>query len=196
MNALFYGPLQFHKGMYVLTQGTGGVSAAAIQLAAAAGAVVIATSSSAEKLATAKQLGARHLINYREVPNWADEVRRITNGKGVDHVVDVCGPGTLQQSLRACRRGGLVSLIGFLADGPPHNVTLDLVLGAKTLRGVNQVRRDMMEAMAELVQEHEIHPAIGKIHEFEDAKGAFRTLAEQSVVGKIVVRTAKAGAGD
>src|SRR5262249_46162466 len=102
-------------GDTVLVQGTGGVSLFALQFARLAGARVIATSSNDQKLARAKSLGASDGINYRETPEWGESVRQLTGGRGVDHVVEVGGAGTLAQSLRAVRTGGHIALIGVLA---------------------------------------------------------------------------------
>ena len=101
-------------GDVVLVQGTGGVSLFALQFAKAAGATVIATSSSDAKLERLRALGADHLINYRADPAWGDTARRLTDGRGVDHVLDVGGPGTLEQSMAAVRVGGHISVIGIL----------------------------------------------------------------------------------
>lgn len=100
-------------GEYVLTQGTGGVSIFAVQFAKAAGAKVIATTSSAEKAETLKKLGADHVINYKEDPNWGETAKKFTpNGRGVEHVVEVGGPTTMKQSLAAIRIDGVISIIG------------------------------------------------------------------------------------
>lgn len=102
------------------------------QLASAAGATVIATSSTDEKLETAKRLGAKHVINYRKNANWADEVLRITNGRGVDHVVEVGGAGTIEESLRSTRVGGLVSVMGILTESKQADLIPHILFGAKT----------------------------------------------------------------
>ena len=114
-NALLGGSRRLKGGDIVLVQGTGGVSIFGLQLAVASGATVIATSSSDKKLEIAKKLGAKHLINYKKTPDWEDEVLRITNGRGVDHVIEVGGPGTITRSLKAARFGGNVALVGFVA---------------------------------------------------------------------------------
>ena len=156
-DALFFGPQPFQPGRTVLTQGTGGVSAFAIQLAAAAGATVSATSSSDEKLEIARQLGAKHVVNYRAHPEWADEVLRLTSGKGVDHVLDVGGAGTIEQSIKATRHGGLISLIGYLSDNKATDIIPALLFGAKTLRAVFQMRGDIIDEMVGLVEEHKLN---------------------------------------
>jgi NADPH:quinone reductase-like Zn-dependent oxidoreductase len=96
------------------------------------GATVIAISSSSEKLEIAKSLGASHLINYATSPNWAEEVLGITNGKGVDHVIDVAGAGTIEQSLQSVKHGGLVSVIGNLTPSIKYDIVPALLFGGKT----------------------------------------------------------------
>ena len=105
---------QMKSGDTVLILGTGGVSLFALQFAKAAGARVVATSSSEEKLHKLKQLGADVLVNYKKVPNWGQRVKDLTDGRGVDHVIEVGGPGTLTQSITACKMGGHIALIGIL----------------------------------------------------------------------------------
>ncbi len=141
------------KESTVLTQGTGGVSCFGIQVcvscnpspivvksdrsfqfAAALGARVIATSSSDEKLKLAKGLGASDLINYNTTPNWADEVLRLTNGTGVDLVLEVGGAGTIEQSLKALRRGGTAAMIGFLTESHKYDIIPTIVFGAKSCK--------------------------------------------------------------
>lgn len=100
----------------MLAQGTGGVSCFVLQFAAAFGATVIATSSSDAKLEQAKAMGATYTINYRTHENWGDEVLRLTNGRGVDRIVEVAGASTIEQSLLATKRGGVVALVGFLSE--------------------------------------------------------------------------------
>ncbi|KAF2240426.1 NAD(P)-binding protein [Trematosphaeria pertusa] len=121
-------------GQWVLTQGTGGVSCFAIQIAAALGATVIATSSSDAKLEIAKSIGATHVINYAKTRDWDQEVLRLTGGKGVDHVLDVGGAQTLMKSINCVRTGGLVSVIGILSESSslPAELVTSVMLGAKT----------------------------------------------------------------
>ncbi|KAF2816462.1 putative alcohol dehydrogenase [Mytilinidion resinicola] len=189
VNALFHGPEPLKAGMTVLTQGTGGVSCFAIQLASAIGARVIATSSSDAKLELAKMMGATHLINYRTHANWEQEVLRLTNGKGVDLVVDVAGSGTIEQSLAAVKFGGQVSLVGFMSESKKTDLVLAIILGGKTVRGVaNAGSKAMAEQAAQLAEKYKIHPVVATIFEWEDAKEAFAMLNAQSAVGKIVIK--------
>ena len=120
------------KGKTILTQGTGGVSCFAIQLASAAGARVIATSSTDEKLKAARTMGASHLINYRTTPEWADEVMKLTGGRGVDLVVEVGGAGTIEQSLKATRQGGTIVVLGILTASKQMDLIPAILYGAKT----------------------------------------------------------------
>ena len=113
-NALLGGSRKLKGGDVVLVQGTGGVSIFGLQLAVASGATVIATSSSDKKLEIAKKLGAKHLINYKTTPNWEEEVLKITNGRGVDHILEVGGPGTIIKSAKSMAFGGNLSIIGVL----------------------------------------------------------------------------------
>ncbi|KAL9063769.1 MAG: hypothetical protein Q9157_008099 [Trypethelium eluteriae] len=158
-------------------------------MAAAVGATVIATTSSADKLDLVKKLGAKHAINYRETPDWASEVLRITEGKGVDHVLDVAGSATIEQSLRAARMGALVSVIGLLTESQHADLIPHIIFGAKTVRGVlGSASLEMKEDMVKLIEEHGLHPVIGKVYEFEQALQAFRDLKDQSSVGKLVIK--------
>ena len=109
------GAFPLKGGDTVLVQGTGGVSIFGLQLAVASGATVIATSSSDKKLEIAKKLGATHVINYKKTPDWDQEVLKLTNGRGVDHVIEVGGPGTIIKSVNATRIGGQIHIIGFVA---------------------------------------------------------------------------------
>lgn len=122
-NAL-YGLKPLKAGDVVLTQGTGGVSIFGAQFAKAAGATVIATTGSAQKAELLKKLGVDHIINYKEDPNWGKTAKALTpKGHGVDHVIEVGGPGTMAQSLEAIKMGGVISIIGFVAQGDEKQPT-------------------------------------------------------------------------
>ncbi len=128
----------------VLTQGTGGVSLFALQLAKASGARVIATTSSAEKAERLRSLGADHVIDYRASPDWGDQARALTGGRGVDRVVEVGGPGTLAQSIKAVAYGGQISLIGVLAAGDGSIDFMTMFMSQATLQPIaTGSRRDL-----------------------------------------------------
>jgi NADPH:quinone reductase-like Zn-dependent oxidoreductase len=158
-----------------------------LQLAAAAGATVIATSSSDEKLEIARSLGATHLINYKKTPEWGAEVLRITNGRGADHVVDIAGAGTIEQSIQATKQGGLVSLIGFLTESKATDLVAPIIVGAKTIHGILGMSNRMLEKVVDLYEEHQLRPPISKIFQWHEAKDAYAELVNQSGVGKIII---------
>lgn len=123
----FYGPAnQLKGGDIVLVQGTGGVSIFGLQFAVASGATVIATSSSDEKLEIAKKLGAAHVVNYKRTPNWDEEVLKITGGRGVDHVLEIGGLGTIVKSTNCTRYGGSIHVIGVLAGVSEQSETVNV----------------------------------------------------------------------
>lgn len=159
----------------------------ASQLAAAAGATVIATSSSDEKLEAARALGATHLINYKKTPDWGAEVLRLTNGRGADHVVDIAGAGTIEQSLLATKQNGLVSLIGFLTESKKTDLVVPIIVGAKTVHGILGMSNVMIEKVVQLYNEHQLRPPIAKIYKYHEAKEAFAELTKQSAIGKIII---------
>jgi NADPH:quinone reductase-like Zn-dependent oxidoreductase len=175
-------------GQTVLVLGTGGVSMFGLQLAKAAGARVIATSSSDEKLARVKALGASDGINYKAVEDWHKAVRALTDGCGVDHVVEVGGPGTLQRSIGAARLGGVVSLIGVLSRGQVD--PLAILAGGVIVQGVFVGSRQMFEAMNRAIAAHRIEPVIDRVFAFEAAREAYRHMKAATHIGKIVIEIA------
>ena len=184
-----YGGRPLKAGETVLTLGTGGVSIFAIQLARAAGARVIATSSSDAKLERARALGAHDTVNYRTHPEWEREVRRLTDGVGVDHVIEIGGTGTLPRSIASTRAGGHIALIGLLAQGEAIDPLA--ILGAScSVRGVMVGSREMFEAMNRVIALHGIAPVVERVYDFDEAPAALAALAEASHVGKLVVRIA------
>jgi NADPH:quinone reductase-like Zn-dependent oxidoreductase len=183
-NAL-YGLKPLLPGQTVLVLGTGGVSIFALQFAHAAGARVIATSSSDEKLTRARALGASDTINYRTHPEWHEAVRAATGGRGVDHVVEVGGPGTLQRSIFSTRLGGVVSLIGVLSHGDINPLTI-LTAGV-IVRGVFVGSRAMFDDMNRAIALHKIAPVIDRTFPVEAIKDAYKHLEGATHVGKVVV---------
>jgi NADPH:quinone reductase-like Zn-dependent oxidoreductase len=170
----------------VLTLGTGGVSTFALQFAKMHGARVIVTSSSDEKIERAKALGADETINYRKTPDWDKEVLRLTNGIGVDHVVEVGGAGTLSKSLNSVRIGGHVAVIGVLAgagDFDPRSVLMKAV----RMQGILIGSRRMFEDMIRAIESTRLKPVIGKTFAFEEAPEALRFMESRLHFGKIVV---------
>jgi NADPH:quinone reductase-like Zn-dependent oxidoreductase len=184
-NALFGGQ-PMYPGDSVLVLGTGGVSVFALQLAVAAGFIVVATSSSDAKLATMQRLGATHLVNYRQHPEWQDQVIAATGG-GVARVVEVGGPGTLARSIMAARQGAEIGMIGALTTGGEINPVTAMRKGL-ILRGIYVGSRQMFEAMNRAIAAHRIEPVIDLVFEFENAADAYRHQAGQTHLGKVVIR--------
>lgn len=179
---------RIRAGDTVLTLGTGGVSIFALQFARLHGARVIVTSSSDAKLARAMELGAAHGVNYATNPAWGKEARALTGGAGVDHVIEVGGVGTLEQSIRAVRPGGTINLIGVLA-GYEHPVNLTPVLMQNLrIQGVIVGDREGFEAMNRALAQHALRPVIDRVFPFEQAREAFEYAAAGKQLGKVCVR--------
>ncbi|KAI5984595.1 hypothetical protein EDD15DRAFT_2375024 [Pisolithus albus] len=185
------GPRPLKGGDYVLALGTGGVSTFAAQIALASGANVIVTSSSDEKMEVAKKMGVQHRINYKKTPNWDEEVRKITGGRGVDHVIEVGGPNTLQKSSRAVKDSGWVHIIGFVAGGEQGIPVETAVWNAITFRGMLVGSVMQFEDMNRLLAARNIHPVIDKVFAFEHAINAYTYLESQKHVGKVVIQVSK-----
>jgi len=186
-NALISSGKRLKAGDNVLVLGTGGVSMLALQLAHAAGARVIATSSSDEKLDRARKLGAHDTINYKTHPEWDKEVMRLTHGHGADIVVEVGGVGTLQRSFHSLAFLGKVSLIGVLTregDTNPHA----LMLKGGALQGIFVGNRAMFEDMLRAIAVNDIHPVIDRTFAFEETPAAYQYLAGAKHFGKVVIR--------
>lgn len=175
---------RIRPGDVVLTQGTGGVSIFALQLAKAAGATVISTSSSPEKLARLKDLGADHLINYKEDANWGQTAAKLSGG-GVDAVVEIGGPGTLGQSIHACKIGGHISLIGVLT-GVSGDVPTALAMSKNVaIKGITVGSRQDQEDMIAAIEANGILPVIDSTFPLEGIAAAFAHQISQKHFGKI-----------
>ncbi|MAE61851.1 MAG: NAD(P)-dependent alcohol dehydrogenase [Planctomycetaceae bacterium] len=171
----------------ILTLGTGGVSIFALQLAKTAGARVIITSSSDEKLDRARALGADLTINYKTHPDWETEVRKLTDGIGVDNVVELGGVGTLEKSLAAAKVSGTVSLIGILARGENPS-PLPVLFNRLTVRGIYVGSRAMFQQLNRTLETHQIQPVIDQCIPFADAPRAYDLLQSAKHFGKIVIK--------
>jgi NADPH:quinone reductase-like Zn-dependent oxidoreductase len=180
--------LGVRAGDTVLTQGSGGVSLFALQLAKLLGARVIATTSSARNGQRLKQVGADAVVDYVENPQWADAVRALTAGRGVDRVVEVGGPGTLTQSLKAVTYGGEIALVGALAESNAGLDFMSLFMSQATIRCISIGSRIDVEAMRRAVDAHAMHPVIDSVFPFAEAKSAWAHYASRNVFGKVVIR--------
>lgn len=174
-------------GDLVVLQGTGGVSIFGLQFAHAAGFRTLITSSSDEKLQRARSLGADHLVNYRETPQWSKAVREASGGRGADFIMEVGGPGTIHESMRAVRIGGHVAIIGVVAQGgEPFNPAV-LIGNSARMQGVFVGSRDMFEAMCRAIEQHGVRPVVDKVFPWTEARAAFETMRAGGHFGKIVL---------
>ena len=187
-NALHGGARPTQAGDTVLTLGSGGVSLWALQLARAGGARVIATTSSADKAERLRALGADAVMNYREAASWADEVRALTAGAGVQRVVEIGGGATLAQSLRAVGFSGEVAFIGTLADGPATLDASALFASGATLRVIAAGSTAQLAQMVRAVAVNRLRPPIERVFGFDEAREAFAHYARGEGFGKVVVR--------
>ncbi|KAJ6548637.1 alcohol dehydrogenase superfamily protein [Mycena capillaripes] len=192
-NALLSGYEPLKAGDVVLVQGTGGVSIFALQFAVASGATVIATSSSDEKLKTATKLGAKHVINYKTTPDWAAEVQKLTNGRGVDRVIEVAGNATLQQSINSVRKAGsidIIGLLGGLGEVPAVDIIGPSIFKQLNIRGIYVGSVVQFKNMNRLMSANPetTRPIVDKVFGFDEAKEAFAHLESQAHVGKVVIK--------
>jgi len=178
---------QVKPGDTVLVQGTGGVSIFALQFAKAAGATVIATSSSDEKLERVKALGADMTINYKATPDWATEARKLTGGEGVDHIVEVGGAETFQQSIMAAKLGGHIGVIGILS-GVMKDLNVAAIFSQNLhITGITVGSRAFFEDMVKAIEANDIHPVIDKTFPLTEAQEALRLMDRGGHFGKIVL---------
>jgi NADPH:quinone reductase-like Zn-dependent oxidoreductase len=175
-------------GATVLLLGSGGVSIWALQLAKASGLRTILTSSSDEKLERARALGADETINYRTVPEWQDEVLRLTGDRGVDLVVEVGGQGTLKRSVAATRMGGTIAVIGGVSGFGGEFEPLALISGAKRLTGIFVGSRTMAEDLYRFVETADIRPVVDRVFDFDRAREAYAHLEAAGHFGKVVIK--------
>jgi NADPH:quinone reductase-like Zn-dependent oxidoreductase len=182
------GPVPIRAGHTVLIQGSGGVSIFALQLARAVGATVIATTSSAAKAAQLKALGAAEVVNYVDDPNWGKTVRTLAGGRGVDRVVEVGGPGTIAQSLRAVALGGEIASIGFLSTENPGIDFFQLKMSGASFRNITVGDRSALLELGRAVASSGLKPIIDRVFAFDEARAAFSHLESGAHLGKVVIR--------
>lgn len=175
------------SGQTVLVQGTGGVSIFALLIAKAAGARVIATSSSDEKLQRLAALGADELINYKQDENWGLTARKMTNGRGVDHVIEVGGPNTLEQSIQASKVGGHVAVIGVLSGVMAQLPIFHALVYQLRLEALVVGSRRMQQDFVRAIEQTGLKPVIDRHFALEDLVAAFEYQASGQHFGKIVI---------
>ena len=180
-----YGDLK--RGETVVVQGTGGVSIFGLQIAHALGARVIVTTSSDEKGQKAKTLGADEVINYIKTPDWAAEVKRLTNGLGADHLLEVVGGEGLNDSVEATKVAGQISIIGFLAGQTANLNLMQVIFKQIRVQGICVGHLSAFEEMNKAFDQYQIKPVIEKVYPFEQAIEAYKHLAK-GAFGKIVIK--------
>ena len=177
-------------GQSILLQGTGGVSIFGLQFARTMGLQAIIISSSDDKLARARTLGAAYGINYKTTPDWEKAALQLTDGRGVDHVIEVGGAGTLSRSFGAIRVGGKISMVGGLS-GPATELNPGLILARRAnILGFSVGSTQMFEAMNRAIAINGIKPIIDKTFAFDDVHAAYKYLASGAHFGKVVIRVA------
>ena len=179
-------------GQTVLVLGTGGVSIFALKMAKSMGATVIATTSSDEKKTKLLALGADHVINYRDESNWGDKVLELTSGRGADIVVEVGGPATLAQSIRACKVGGHIALIGVLTGYAGEIPTIELMAKQLSIKGLIVGSRKHQQEMIKALETYDWKPVIDSVFDLEQVAEAFRYQESGKHFGKICIRQNKA----
>ncbi len=180
-------PRPVSPGETVLLLGTGGVSVFAQQFCQLMGARTIVTSSSDSKLVRMRELGAWETINYREMPDWDARAVELTNGTGVDRIVEVGGPGTLQKSINAVRVGGIVGLIGILSGVKGAVAPTDIMRKSITLRGIYVGSRQMFIEMNRAIAQHNFKPVIDETFGFSNARDAYHRMRSAEHFGKLVI---------
>jgi NADPH:quinone reductase-like Zn-dependent oxidoreductase len=175
-------------GESVLVLGTGGVSLFSLQVAISSGARVFVTSSNDEKIERAKALGASAGVNYRRTPNWADAVLDLTNGRGVDHIVEVGGPESFAQSFRAVRVGGQINVIGYLGGTEGTINPLDIFRRQVRVRGIPVGSRASFEAMNKALVANGTRPIVDRVYPWAEAANALRHLESGRHFGKVVLQ--------
>jgi NADPH:quinone reductase-like Zn-dependent oxidoreductase len=186
-HALFEGH-RLRPGETVLVQGTGGVSIFGLQLAKAAGARVIVTSSSAAKRDRALAMGADHVIDYKAQAQWGEAARGFTGGRGVDAVIEVGGPGTFDQSVVALRYGGTMSLLGVLTGTKGEVNTYGIFHKGLHIAGIYVGSVAMFESLVRALEASKIDPVIDRTFGFAETRAAYEYLASGAHFGKVVIR--------
>jgi NADPH:quinone reductase-like Zn-dependent oxidoreductase len=179
---------QVKAGDVVVCQGTGGVSMFAMQFAQLLGAEVIMTSSSDDKLERVTEMGVSHGINYRDEADWGRVVRDLTDGRGADHIIEVGGAGTLQQSLTAVRYGGHISVIGVLSGASQEINVVPILMHNVRVQGIFVGSREMLENMVRAIEINQMRPVVDRVFEFGEAREALEYLKAGRHSGKVVVK--------
>jgi NADPH:quinone reductase-like Zn-dependent oxidoreductase len=186
-NAIFESSNNVRPGDTVLLLGTGGVSVLGLQLAKAAGLQTIITSSSDDKLARARELGATHTINYRTHPEWQEEVLRLTGGSGAQVVLEVGGQGTVNRSIASAAMGGTIAVIGGVSGFGGEVNPGSLLASAKRLVGIYVGSRTMLDKVIRFADGTGLQPVVDRVFPFEEAQAAYAYMESGAHFGKVVI---------
>ncbi|RYE58996.1 MAG: NAD(P)-dependent alcohol dehydrogenase [Rhizobiaceae bacterium] len=185
--ALTEGGRPLRAGQTVLVLGTGGVSLLGLQFAKTMGLRVVATTSSQAKADKLAAFGADHVINYNDQPDWQHAVRAFTNGRGVERVLEVGGPGTIERSMASMAYGGHVSMIGFVGGMEGGLNPVSLLMSGVSIQPVGVGSRTQFEELVRLIDANGVRPAIDRVFAFDEFQAAFAHVASGSHLGKVVI---------
>ena len=177
-------------GQTVLIQGTGGVAMFGLQIARMFGARVLAITSSDEKAERLKAMGAESVVNYRAVPEWDREILRLTDGRGVDKVIDIAGEATIAKSAASTRIGGEIGLVGFVSGFGGGLPPIDILSRGLNIAGISMGPRTSFEALLSAMAVSKVRPVIDRVFPFAEYHDAYRLLQSGNFVGKIVIDVA------
>ena len=175
-------------GQTILVQGSGGVSLFALQIAKAFGLKVIATTGSKEKEQKLKDLGVDVVINYKEIPKWSDEVKRLNNGTGVDVTLDVAGNETINQSILSVKEHGYVGLIGFMSGSQLTFDIVPLIMNYIRLQGYSVGNAQELNELVQAIETNNIKPIVDSVFPIEQTQEAFYKLKSGKAFGKVVIK--------
>jgi NADPH:quinone reductase-like Zn-dependent oxidoreductase len=178
-------------GQTVLIQGTGGVALFGLQIARMFGARVLAITSSAEKARKLEALGAAAVVNYKESPEWGGEILKLTNGQGVDKVIEIGGESTIQQSINCTRYGGEIGLVGFVTGMGGGLPPIEILKKSVTIKGMAIGPRLSFETMLAAMEVTKVRPVVDSAFPFSDYKAAYRRLESANHFGKVVIKVAE-----
>lgn len=175
-------------GQTILIQGSGGVSLAALQIAKISGLKVIATTGSKEKEQKLKDLGADEVINYKDFPEWSNEVKRLNNGIGVDVTLDVAGQQTIQQSILSVKEHGFVGLVGFMSGSELTFNVFPLIMNYIRLQGYSVGNAQDLNELVNAIEKNNLKPVIDSVYTINQTQEAFLRLKSGNAFGKVVIK--------
>lgn len=175
-------------GQTILVQGSGGVSLSALQIAKISGLKVIATTGSREKEQKLKDLGADDVINYKDFPDWSNEVKRLNNGTGVDVTLDVAGQETIEQSILSVKEHGFVGLVGFMSGSRLSFDVFPLIMNYIRLQGYSVGNAQDLEELVNAIEKNNLKPIIDSVYSIDQTQEAFLKLKSGNAFGKVVIK--------